>query len=103
MCKLSWIVCVFVVIQLICLIAGQSMDHLNDVSGPEAAAGLPKYSDRGGMHAYDRNKGRGWMEQAKDAIAGPAGQMMVHFAKEMISRSAGNSQVNIKDILGNVC
>lgn len=43
---------------------------------------------------YDSNKGRGWMATAKDALAGPAGQMVVHFAKEMISRSTGNSQVN---------
>lgn len=43
---------------------------------------------------YDSNKGRGWMDSAKDALAGPAGQMVVHFAKEMISRSTGNSQVN---------
>lgn len=42
---------------------------------------------------YDSNKGRGWMDTAKEALAGPAGQMVVHFAKEMISRSAGNSQV----------
>lgn len=39
-------------------------------------------------------KGRGWFDTAKDAMSGPAGQMVVHFAKEMISRSAGNSQVN---------
>lgn len=42
---------------------------------------------------YDADKGRGWMDKAKDALAGPAGQMVVHFAKEMISRSTGNSQV----------
>lgn len=35
----------------------------------------------------------GWMETAKNALAAPAGQMAVHFAKELISRSAGNSQV----------
>lgn len=42
---------------------------------------------------YESNRGRGWMDTAKDALAGPAGQMVVHFAKEMISRSTGNSQV----------
>lgn len=41
---------------------------------------------------YESN-GRGWFDTAKDAMAGPAGQMVVHFAKEMISRSTGNSQV----------
>lgn len=42
---------------------------------------------------YDGHKNRGWVDTAKDALSGPAGQMVVHFAKEMISRSTGNSQV----------
>lgn len=43
---------------------------------------------------YDGGKEpRGWFETATNALAGPAGQMVVHFAKEMISRQAGNSQV----------
>lgn len=37
----------------------------------------------------------GWIETAKNALAAPAGQMAVHFAKELISRSAGNSQVSL--------
>lgn len=36
---------------------------------------------------------RGWMEMASNAIAGPAGQLVVHFAKEMMSRQDGSSQV----------
>lgn len=39
----------------------------------------------------------GWLERAKSALVGPAGQVMVHVAKEMISRSAGNSQVRHKE------
>lgn len=39
-----------------------------------------------------------WFDSAKNALAGPAGQMVVHMAKEMISRSAGNSQVCAKFI-----
>lgn len=35
----------------------------------------------------------GFMQNAREAIQGPAGQIMVHMAKELISRSAGNSQV----------
>lgn len=35
-----------------------------------------------------------WIESARNALSGPAGQMVVHMAKEMISRSTGNSQVN---------
>lgn len=42
---------------------------------------------------YDANKERSWMDTAKDALAGPAGKMAVHLAKEIISRSTGNSQV----------
>lgn len=34
-----------------------------------------------------------WLDSAKNALSGPAGQMVVHMAKEMISRSTGNSQV----------
>lgn len=38
--------------------------------------------------------GRGFAETAKDLLTSPAGQLAVSFAKEMISRSAGNSQVD---------
>lgn len=42
----------------------------------------------------DGRSGRaGWFDSTQKMIAGPAGQMFVHFAKEMINRSAGNSQV----------
>ncbi|XP_055597754.1 uncharacterized protein LOC129747521 [Uranotaenia lowii] len=37
--------------------------------------------------------GRGFVDTAKDLIGSPAGQLAMSFAKEMISRSAGNSQV----------
>lgn len=35
-----------------------------------------------------------WLQTAREALSGPAGEFAVHFAKEMISRSTGNSQVN---------
>lgn len=35
-----------------------------------------------------------WMDSARNALSGPAGQIVVHMAKEMISRSTGNSQVH---------
>lgn len=47
----------------------------------------PDYPSQGGA-------GGGWFNSARNALAGPAGQMVVHMAKEMISRSAGNSQVS---------
>ncbi|CAD7091832.1 unnamed protein product [Hermetia illucens] len=34
-----------------------------------------------------------WMKSAQNILAGPAGQMMVQFAKELISRSSGSSQI----------
>jgi len=40
-----------------------------------------------------QQQSRGFMDNAQQLIAGPAGQMVLHFAKEMISRSAGNSQI----------
>lgn len=34
-----------------------------------------------------------WLDTARNALSGPAGQIVVHVAKEMISRSTGNSQI----------
>lgn len=34
-----------------------------------------------------------WLDSARNALSGPAGKIVVHMAKEMISRSTGNSQV----------
>uniref|UniRef100_A0A182U6M6 Uncharacterized protein n=1 Tax=Anopheles melas TaxID=34690 RepID=A0A182U6M6_9DIPT len=51
---------------------------------------------------YDRRRptgreqapvGRGFTDSARDILASPAGQLAAYVAKEMISRSAGNSQV----------
>lgn len=42
---------------------------------------------------YNSRQPRGWMDMASNAIAGPAGQLVVHFAKEMMSRQDGSSQV----------
>lgn len=38
--------------------------------------------------------GETWLNTARNALNGPAGQIVVHMAKEMISRSTGNSQVS---------
>lgn len=38
--------------------------------------------------------GESWLNTARNALSGPAGQIVVHMAKEMISRSTGNSQVS---------
>lgn len=42
---------------------------------------------------YNSRQPRGWKDMASNAIAGPAGQLVVHFAKEMMSRQDGSSQV----------
>lgn len=34
-----------------------------------------------------------WFDSARNALAGPAGKIVVTMAKEMIARSTGNSQV----------
>lgn len=34
-----------------------------------------------------------WLDTARNALSGPTGQIIVHMAKEAISRSTGNSQV----------
>lgn len=39
-----------------------------------------------------------WLDSARTALSGPAGQIVVHMAKEMISRSTGNSQVHQKQM-----
>lgn len=80
MLQSSRIICVFVLIVFTSHSCWAQQSHLmNELSsGPDA----------------DELENRvGWMETAKNALAAPAGQMAVHFAKELISRSAGNSQV----------
>lgn len=42
----------------------------------------------------ESGSGGGWLATATNALAAPAGQIAMHFAKEMISRSASNSQVS---------
>ena len=39
------------------------------------------------------DRAKGWTDTAKDLLAGPAGQFAVHMAKEVMSRTAGNSQI----------
>lgn len=36
---------------------------------------------------------QGWFESARNALSTPAGHIVIHMAKELISRSTGNSQV----------
>lgn len=48
------------------------------------------------IQAYDNaSSSNSWLDSAKSLMAEPAGQIVVHVAKEVISRSTGNSQVCI--------
>lgn len=44
-----------------------------------------------------------WLDTARNALSGPTGQIVVHMAKEMISRSTGNSQVLCHTSVDNFC
>lgn len=46
------------------------------------------------IQPYDNaSSSNSWLDSAKSLMAEPAGQIVVHVAKEVISRSTGNSQV----------
>lgn len=89
MCKiLNGILVIVLLIQSIQLIEAISNQSTSNRGGNELSAIEPS-----GPVPDRNNRARGWMDSAKNTLSGPAGQLMVHFAKEMISRSAGNSQV----------
>lgn len=44
-----------------------------------------------------------WFDSARNALSGPTGQIVVQMAKEMISRSTGNSQVCFMRVLPICC
>lgn len=72
--------------------------------GGGGAGGIDQQMNFGGSHLEVNNKNQNienlaepprhtWFDSARNALSGPAGQIVVHMAKEMISRSTGNSQV----------
>lgn len=64
------------------------------LTGAVPVAGDTNSLDDTALMASASDAGGGWFASATNALAAPAGQMAMHFAKEMISRSAGNSQVS---------
>lgn len=72
--------CIVVLVLVTVHVCWAQTQLMNELSGPEGDALMENRV--------------GWIETAKNALAAPAGQMAVHFAKELISRSAGNSQVS---------
>ncbi|XP_053670686.1 uncharacterized protein LOC128721010 [Anopheles nili] len=83
--------CAFVVVVLV-LVIPEVNCNVHDFEGNELH--VPEYDRRRPM-AKDQGVGvgRGFAESARDILASPAGQLAAYVAKEMISRSAGNSQV----------
>lgn len=89
MYTIKWILSVLLISNALGLINSQRISQ-NDVSDTTVAASpLNHYN----YDAYNNRSKLSWMETAKNTLSGPAGRLVVHFAKEMISRSAGNSQV----------
>lgn len=82
MCRGRWFLIVFVIVSALLATTTLAQNELTEHN----------YE----MDPYQNQQNRGsWMHSAREAIAGPAGQFVVHMAKEMISRQAGNSQVSI--------
>ncbi|XP_062565842.1 uncharacterized protein LOC134228081 [Armigeres subalbatus] len=78
---------------LLALIIGEISCDVRDLDGNDL-----NYNVNSRQHGLPQtdpstSAGRGFADSAKDLIMSPAGQLAVSFAKEMISRSAGNNQV----------
>lgn len=78
--------------------------NYNGASGGMGNGNSVDQMNYGGNHMEINNKNQNienlaepprqtWFDTARNALSGPAGQIVVHMAKEMISRSTGNSQV----------
>ncbi|KXJ83582.1 hypothetical protein RP20_CCG005139 [Aedes albopictus] len=82
---------------LLALIIGEISCNVHEFDGNDLNYNVnSRQQQHGGPQAQagpSTSMGRGFAETAKDLIMSPAGQLAVSFAKEMISRSAGNSQV----------
>lgn len=80
---------------LLALIIGEISCDVRDLDGNDL-----NYNVNSRQHGLPQtdpstSAGRGFADSAKDLIMSPAGQLAVSFAKEMISRSAGNNQVRV--------
>ncbi|XP_058817869.1 uncharacterized protein LOC131681176 [Topomyia yanbarensis] len=73
---------------ILALVIGEINGNVHDFEGNDIVSHNGNANGR-----QETSMGRGFAESAKDLITSPAGQLAVSFAKEMISRSAGNSQV----------
>ncbi|XP_050071033.1 uncharacterized protein LOC126558984 [Anopheles maculipalpis] len=80
----------FIVLILV-LVIPETYGNVHDFDGNELHT--PPYDRRRPMSKEQVPAGRGFTDSARDILASPAGQLAAYVAKEMISRSAGNSQV----------
>lgn len=80
---------------LLALIIGEISCSAHEFDNNDLSYNANSRQQHGGSQAGpSTSMGRGFAESARDLIMSPAGQLAVSFAKEMISRSAGNSQVS---------
>ncbi|XP_058116858.1 uncharacterized protein LOC131288187 [Anopheles ziemanni] len=82
--KLAVLIWSAVVVLVLVLAIPEANGNVHDFEGND----LHNSPGTGSGHA-----GRGFTDSARDILASPAGQLAAYMAKEMISRSAGNSQV----------
>lgn len=112
---MKYLICVLVVMSIVKTVRLDDMVSQNEINdsnyGPGLALGpgtgptaeiLYPNENLHPMQPYNQPynnspigyNGGSWFDSAKKMLAAPAGQIVVHMAKEMISRSTGNSQVN---------
>lgn len=91
---LKYFVCVLIVASVASsAIIDDPANGQNGIVDADFTRATTDYTDASAVNAYGNSVGSTWIETARNALSGPAGQMVVHMAKEMINRSAGNSQV----------
>ncbi|ETN63507.1 hypothetical protein AND_004779 [Anopheles darlingi] len=84
--KPALLVCLGFIVLLLVLVIPETLANVHDFEGNE-------------LHVMQHERGRGppagrgFADSARDILGSPAGQLAAYVAKEMISRSAGNSQV----------
>lgn len=99
------LVCTLVILLVSKLVRPDDLTAQNEIMDSNYSGDQMNYGNR---HQVDNVPGNGpidnnayasqqvgesWLDTAKNALSGPTGQIVVHMAKEMISRSTGNSQV----------
>lgn len=92
------LVCFLVLICVARLVRSDEMNAQNEINELNNNNGFENIIYGTGkdynIQPYDNvSSSNSWLDSAKRLMAEPAGQIVVHVAKEVISRSTGNSQV----------